>query len=225
MPTALVTGASRGVGAAIARVLADTHELILVGRDGAALDSVAADVGAAAVLRVDLTDHDALARAVAPIDELDALVHSAGIASTLRPVGDTRASEWRDLMEINVIAAAELTRLLLPGLRARRGHLVFLNSGAGQNVRADWTPYAASKFALRALADGIRAEEPGLRVTSIYPGRIDTDMQRGIVALEGRPYDASQFLSPETVALAVAQTIAAPPDANPTDLTLRPRGR
>ncbi|WP_440713533.1 SDR family oxidoreductase [Gordonia sp. FQ] len=225
MPTALVTGASRGVGAAIARVLADTHELILVGRDGTALDAVAADVGAAAVLRVDLTDHDALARAVAPIDELDALVHSAGIASALRPVGDTRASEWRDLMEINVIAAAELTRLLLPGLRARRGHLVFLNSGAGQNVRADWTPYAASKFALRALADGIRAEEPDLRVTSIYPGRIDTDMQRGIVALEGRPYDASQFLSPETVALAVAQTIAAPPDAHPTDLILRPRGR
>lgn len=222
--TALVTGAGRGIGAQVARVLAPTHDLILAGRHAGRLEAVADAVGGARILTVDLTDESALAEATAAVAELDALVHCAGIASSLRPVAATAVDEWRRLMDVNVIAAAELTRLVLPALRARNGHVVFLNSGAGQNVRAGWTPYAASKFALRALADGLRAEEPDLRVTSIYPGRVDTDMQRDIVAIEGREYDASKFLTPETVALAVAQAIAAPADAHPTDLTLRPRG-
>lgn len=191
-PTALITGASRGVGAQIARALAPTHRLILGGRPSAGLAELAAELGVAATLPVDLTEHRAVAAAVAPITALDVLVHSAGVAGTLDPVADTPAAQWRSLLEINVIAAAELTRLLLPALRARRGHVVFLNSGAGQHVRAGWTPYAASKFALRALADGLRAEEPRLRVTSIYPGRIDTDMQREIVAREGGVYDRAR---------------------------------
>ncbi len=221
--TALITGASRGVGAQIARALAPTHRLILGGRGpSAALDELAGELGAV-TLPVDLTEYEAVAAAVAPITELDVLVHSAGIASTLHPVAGTPVAQWRELMEVNVIAAAELTRLLLPALRTRRGHLIFLNSGAGQNVRAGWTPYAASKFALRALADGVRAEEAALRVTSIFPGRIDTDMQRAIVAREGDEYDAARFLSPETVAAAVRQAIATPADAHPTELTLRPR--
>lgn len=224
MPTALITGASRGVGAQIARALAGTHDLILGGRGSADLDALALELDGAVTFPVELTDYDAVAAMVETITELDVLVHCAGIASSLESVGDTPVDEWRALLEVNVVAAAELTRLLLPALRAsRNGHVVFLNSGAGQNVRANWTPYAASKFALRALADGLRAEEPRLRVTSIYPGRIDTDMQREIVALEGGVYDAARYLKPETVALAVAQAIATPADAHPTDVTLRPR--
>ena len=182
MPTALVTGASRGIGAHVARMLAPTHDLILAGRDTARLEAVAAELGGARTLAVDLTDSDSLIAAVDGIAELGALVHCAGIASSLQPIAETTTGEWRRLMDVNVIAAADLTRALLPALRAGSGHVVFLNSGAGQNVRAGWTPYAASKFALRALADGLRAEEPDLRVTSIYPGRVDTDMQRDIVA-------------------------------------------
>ncbi|MFZ2510268.1 MAG: SDR family oxidoreductase [Gordonia sp. (in: high G+C Gram-positive bacteria)] len=223
-PVALVTGASRGVGAAIARALAPTHDLILGGRGSSELDALATEFDGAVTLPVDLTDDDTLEAAVETITDLDVLVHSAGIASTLEMVADTPVEEWRALLDINVVAAAELTRLLLPALRVRRGHIVFLNSGAGQQVRPGWTPYAASKFALRALADGVRAEEPELRVTSIYPGRIDTDMQREIVAREGNRYDPARYLTPSTVATAVVQAIAAPADAHPTDLTLRPRG-
>lgn len=238
MPTALITGASRGLGAAIARALAPGHRLILCGRDAQLLTAVAQEtcvhetgaqetgaqeIGAVRTIAVDLTDHDALAAAVTGIGSLDVLVHCAGLASRLRPVGETTAEEWQQLFDINVTAPAELTRLLLPALRAAGGHVVFVNSGAGMNVRAGWTPYAASKFALRALADGLRAEEPGLRVTSIFPGRIDTDMQRGIVAREGAIYDPARYLSPDTVAAAVAQAIATPPDAHPTDIVLRPR--
>lgn len=223
MPTALVTGASRGIGAQVARTLAPTHDLILAGRDAARLDVVAADLGGARTVTVDLTDSGALATAVGEITELDALVHCAGIASSLQAITETTAAEWRRLMDVNVIAAAELTRLLLPALRAGDGHVVFLNSGAGQNVRAGWTPYAASKFALRALADGLRAEEPELRVTSIYPGRVDTDMQRAIVAAEGGTYDPSAHLSPDSVATAVRHALDSTPDAHPTEVVLRPR--
>ena len=223
--TALITGASRGVGAHVARALAPTHRLILGGRGSAELDAMALEFDGAVTMALDLTDYDAVAAAVETVTELDVLVHCAGLASSLEAVADTPVDEWRALMEINVIAVAELTRLLLPALRATgRGHIVVLNSGAGQNVRARWTPYAASKFALRALADGVRAEEPTVRVTSIFPGRIDTDMQRDIVAREGGEYQPSRYLKAETVAAAVAQAIAAPGDAHPTEITLRPRG-
>ncbi|MGB6243782.1 SDR family oxidoreductase [Gordonia sp. (in: high G+C Gram-positive bacteria)] len=223
MPTALITGASRGVGAEIAKALAPTHDLILGGRGSAELDALALAFDGAVTLPVDLTDYDAVATAVETITSLDVLVHSAGVASSLESVADTPPEEWRHVLDINVVAAAELTRLLLPALRAADGHIVFLNSGAGMNVRPNWTPYAASKFALRALADGIRAEEPSLRVTSIFPGRIDTDMQRDIVAREGGDYDPAKYLRPETVAAAVAAAVTTPADAHPTEVVLRPR--
>ena len=70
----------------------------------------------------------------------------------------------------------------------------------------------------------LRAEEPSLRVTAVFPGRIDTDMQRAIVAGEDRAYDPSQFLKPETVAAAVALAVHTPPDAHPTEIVLRPTG-
>ncbi|MDR2281069.1 MAG: SDR family oxidoreductase [Gordonia sp. (in: high G+C Gram-positive bacteria)] len=225
MPTALITGASRGVGAQIARTLAPTHDLLLGGRGSTELDSLALELDGAATFPVDLTDHESLEAATEAITSLDVLVHSAGVASSLESVADTPVDEWRYLLEVNLIAAAELTRLLLPALRAARGHVVFLNSGAGMRVNPGWTPYAASKFGLRALADGLRMEEPSLRVTSVFPGRIDTDMQRDIVAIEGADYDPSKFLKPETVAAAVAHAISTPPDAHPTDVVLRPTGR
>ena len=225
MPTALITGASRGVGAQIAHALAPTHDLLLGGRGSTELDSLAMELDGAATFPVDLTDHESLEAATEAITALDVLVHSAGVASSLESVADTPADEWRYLLEVNLIAAAELTRLLLPALRAAGGHVVFLNSGAGMRVNPGWTPYAASKFGLRALADGLRLEEPSLRVTSVFPGRIDTDMQRDIVAIEGAEYNPSKFLKPETVAAAVAHAVSTPPDAHPTDVVLRPTGR
>lgn len=225
MPTALITGASRGLGAAIARQLAPTHDLLLGGRESPELDALAIELDGASTFAVDLTDHDEVESAAEAISSLDVLVHNAGVGSSLMPVGETPAEEWRYLLEVNLIAAAELTRILLPALQEVGGHVVFLNSGAGQRVRPGWTPYAASKFGLRALADGLRAEEPGLRVTSVFPGRIDTDMQRDLVAIEGGEYDPSAFLKPETVAAAVVSAILTPADAHPTEIVLRPTGR
>ncbi|GAC54981.1 MULTISPECIES: SDR family oxidoreductase [Gordonia] len=225
MPTALITGASRGLGAQIARQLAPTHDLLLGGRPSPELDNLAIELDGASTFAVELTDYDEVAGAVEAINELDVLVHNAGVGSSLEHVADTPVEEWHHVLEINLVAVAELTRLLLPALRQAEGHVVFVNSGAGRNAKPRWAPYAASKFGLRALADSLRAEEPTLRVTSVYPGRIDTDMQRELVALEGRDYDASQFLRPESVAAAVVHAIQTPVDAHPQDIVLRPTGR
>ena len=75
-----------------------------------------------------------------------------------------------------------------------------MNSGAGLAARPGWGSYAASKFALRAFGDALRGEEPDLRVASVHPGRVDTDMQRGVVAHEGGTYDPSAYLRPDSVA-------------------------
>ncbi|MGH3585508.1 MAG: SDR family oxidoreductase, partial [Pseudonocardia sp.] len=172
---------------------------------------------------VELTDSAALAEAAGGIERLDVLVHSAGVG-LLGTVAETPASTWRRQFEINVIAVAELTRLLLPALRAAAGRVVLLNSGAGLTARAGWASYSASKFALRAFADALRAEESanGVRVTSVHPGRVDTEMQRGVVAQEGGAYHADTYLRPESVAGAVLLAVTAPDDAALTELVLRP---
>ena len=225
-PLALVTGASRGIGAAVAHALAPTHDLLLGGRDADALESLAADLPGAREWPVELTDPGAVADAVRGVERLDVLVHSAGIGQ-LGTIEDSPAEQWRRTFEINVVAVAELTRLLLPALRAARGQVVCINSGAGHTARPGWGSYAASKFALRAFADALRAEEAvhGVRVTSIHPGRTDTDMQRGVIAHEGGEYDVSRFLRPESVARAVLVAVTAPPDADVTELSIRPAPR
>lgn len=222
-PTALVTGGSRGLGAAIARELAPTHQLILGGRSAESLEPIVGEL-AAAPWPVDLTDYPAVADAVADIDRLDVLVHNAGVAD-LGTIADTSVDAWHRTLEANVVAVAELTRLLLPALRAANGHVVLINSGAGLRANAGWGAYAASKFALRAFADALRLEEPALRVTSIHPGRIDTDMQRAIVAAEGNEYDPDAFLTTRTVAQAVRSAVETPRDAHPTEIVLRPVAR
>lgn len=223
-PLALVTGASRGIGAAVAGALASSHDVLLGGRDPAALARQAQALPGAGPWPVELTDPVALAAATSGIDELDVLVHSAGIA-VLGTLAEAPIDTWRRTFEVNVFAVAELTRLLLPALRARRGHVVLINSGAGLRANPNWGAYAASKFALRAYADVLRTEEPDLRVTAVYPGRTATDMQREIRAREGDEYEPEQYLRPESVAAAVLAAVTAGPDAHMIEVNVRPTGR
>ncbi len=218
----MITGASRGIGAATARTLEAGHDLILVGRDADALASVARSCRSARVVTADLTTADGVSLVADGIATLDGLVHCAGVAELGR-IDESEAADWRRAFEINVLAVVELTRVLLPALRAARGHLVVINSGAGTTAKPGWGSYSASKFALRAVTDTLRSEEPALRVTSIHPGRVDTDMQRAIVAAEGGTYDPSAHLSPDSVATAVHHALDSTPDAHPTEVVLRPR--
>ncbi|CAN5488757.1 SDR family oxidoreductase [soil metagenome] len=221
MPTALITGASRGLGAAIATALAPTHTLLLAGRPSAELDAVAARHGAT-TWPMDLTDEESIEASSEVLAELDVLVHNAGVMYPGR-VGETSADEWRATFAVNFVGTVALTLALLPALRQAGGHVVFINSGSGRNVSAGMASYSASKFALRAFADSLRADEPALRVTSVYPGRIDTEMQQDLVAYHGGDYDPAKFLRPSTVATVVAQVVATPPDGDVHEVVLRPR--
>ena len=221
MPTAMITGASRGLGLAIAEALAPTHTLFLAGRPTAELDAVAERLGAT-TWPMDLTDYDGVAATIEPIVELDVLIHNAGVAYPGR-VGESSIEEWRATMEVNVLGAVGLTLPLLPALRAARGQVIFVNSGAGRSPSPGLASYTASKFALRGFADSLRADEPALRVTSVHPGRIATAMQEDLIAYEGRDYDPSQFLSVETVAAVTVDAINAPRDAHIHEVIVRPR--
>jgi NADP-dependent 3-hydroxy acid dehydrogenase YdfG len=221
MPTAFITGASGGIGAAIAAALAPTHSLLLAGRPSERLDAVANRLDAT-TFPLDLTDPDEIESACEIVDELDVLVHNAGLSIPGR-VGDSDVDEWRATFSVNVFGAVALTLALLPALRSARGQVIFINSGSGRKASPGMASYSASKFALRAFADSLREDEPGLRVTTVFPGRTDTEMQRDLVAFEGGDYDPTKFLRPDTVAAAVAHAVATPPDGHLHEIVLRPR--
>jgi NADP-dependent 3-hydroxy acid dehydrogenase YdfG len=149
MSTAFITGPAGGLGTAIADALAPTHTLFLGGRPSDRLDALAERLGAT-TWPLDLEDSDAIPAAVEPIDELDVLVHNAGAAFPGR-VAESTVDEWRVTMEVNVVGAVALTLALLPALHSARGHVVFINSGAGINASPGLASYTASKFALHGF--------------------------------------------------------------------------
>ncbi len=221
MPTALITGAGGGLGSAIADALAPSHTLLLAGRPSKRLDDVAGRFDAT-VVPLDMTDTDSLAAASGAVDELDVLVHNAGVAFP-DVLAESRVEDWRTTFEVNVIGVVALTHALLPALRRAQGQVIVVNSGAGLHVLAGMASYSASKFALRAFADSLRAEEPALRVTSVHPGRIGTEMQRRLSEFEGGDYDPANYLRPETVGRAIADIVATPPDGHVHEIILRQR--
>ncbi|SDD22659.1 SDR family oxidoreductase [Glycomyces harbinensis] len=220
--TILVTGAGRGLGRTLAQRLAGGGDAVVAhARTAAALDGVPHE----RALIADLSDPASLAGAVAAagIDRLDAVVHNAGVLN-VAAVGEETLEWWQRTLTVNVIAAAELTRLLLPALREARGHVLFLNSGAGLNAAPRLSSYAASKHALKALADSLRAEEQanGVRVTSFYPSHFDTDMQRGLRDQYGAEYDPERAMSTETVAKTIVDLLNPPADMVVNDLRAEP---
>jgi len=225
-PIALVTGASRGIGRAIALELGSTHHVLVGGRDEAAVDEVVALLPSAEPYTADLVA-DLTGNSLPALPErLDVLVHSAGVEDG-GTIGETDASVWRHVFEVNVFAVAALTRRALPALRASQGLVISINSGSGLTSGPGGGVYAGSKFALRALTDALREEERpnGVRVTSIHPGRVDTDMQRALVAREGHDYDAAYTITPEMVAATVRTAVDLPASGTIESLSIRPHRR
>lgn len=227
MPTHLITGAGSGIGAVLARRLLDRgDQVIALARDAGRAREIAAELPGASTLVADLAQPGrvswALSKQHLP-ERIDSLVHAAGVVD-LGTVADLAPSLWEQQLAVNLIAPAELTRLLLPVLRVSRGQVVFVNSGAGLHAHAGWSAYAASKHGLKALADALRAEESehSVRVTSIFPGRTATPMQERVHQQEGREYDPERFISPDAVATTILTALDLPRDAHLTDLTVRP---
>lgn len=227
MATHLITGAGSGIGEALAdRLTARGDELWLLVRDAGRATQLRARFPGAQTLVGDLADPARLSwafshQSVPP--QLDSLIHVAGIVE-LGPVSETPVATWQQQLNVNAVAPAELTRLMLPALRTARGHVVFVNSGAGLRVSPEWGSYAASKFAVRAIADALREEERanGVRVTTVYPGRTATPMQEKVHQQEGAAYDATRWIEPASVATTIVAALDLPRDAELTELTVRP---
>lgn len=227
----VITGASSGIGRAVALGLARQEAVLhVLGRNEAALTELARQArswgGEAHVHPVDLTEEGALRETAAALGArggIDVLIHSAGAVS-LAPVAEATMADFDLQYTLNVRVPFLLTQLLLPNLKRTRGQIVFINSGAGLSAHAAWSQYAASKHALKAVADALREEvkEDGVRVVSIYPGRTASPMQARVHELEGREYEPERFVQPESVAAMVLAALSLPPTAAVTDLSVRP---
>jgi len=228
--THLITGAGSGIGRLVAeRLYARGDRLILVARDAGRARELRAAFDGALTVVADLRHPEALAGAVDAVDlpdRIDAVVHSAGVLE-LGPVSALPLDAWTSQLAVNLIAPAELTRLVLPRVRAARGQVVFVNSGAGLNAHPGWAAYGATKHGLKALADALRGEEAehGVRVTSVYPGRTATPMQAEVHRQEGAEYEPERFIDPDSVATTIFAALDLPRDAVISDLSVRPGPR
>lgn len=226
----IVTGASSGIGRAIALNLAvEGAVLCLVGRNLQALEETKAIAQKSApkvtTYAADLTNDDELRQLkfVQGLGQVDALVHSAGVFK-MGKLENSAIADFDLQYRVNVRAPYLLTQALLPMLLASQGQIVFVNSSAGLNARANVGQYAASKFALKAIADSLREEvnAAGVRVLSIFPGRTASPMQAAIYQMEGRTYQSDNLLQPEDVAMTVVNALSLPRTAEVTDINIRP---
>ncbi|HZU79787.1 MAG TPA: SDR family oxidoreductase [Acidimicrobiales bacterium] len=213
MRTAIVTGASRGLGRALAHRLAPDWRLVLDARHGDALEVVTrelvADGAVVAGIAGDVTDPAHRAELVARAVELggvDLLVLNAGALgpSPLPRVEETDPSALAALFEVNVLAPLALVQLALPRLRAAGGTVVAVTSDAATEAYAGWAAYGASKAALEQLHHVLAVEEPALRVYRFDPGDMRTDMHQA--AFPGE--DISDRPEPDAAAGALARLVA-----------------
>ncbi|TFV81628.1 SDR family oxidoreductase [Microbacterium sp. dk485] len=227
MSVHLLTGAGSGIGSALAtRLQARGDDLVLVARSAARAAELPQRFPGARTVVADLAAPADLAAALARQElpaRLDSVIHVAGVVD-LGPVAEMPVALWTSQLNVNLVGPAELTRLLLPAVRAAHGQVLFVNSGAGLRAAPDWAAYAASKHGLKALADSLRAEEAphGVRVSSVFPGRTATAMQERVHEQEGRPYDPSAFIDPESVVTSMLTVLDLPRDAQIPELTIRP---
>ncbi len=229
--TAVVTGASSGVGRALA--LAFRREgmcVAMVGRSVKRLSETAAAGGNGAGCRIypaDLADDGSLRDLVERLERdlatVDILAHAAG-AIALGAVESQPAEEFDRQYRVNLRAPFLLTQALLPKLKRAGGQVVFINSSAGLAANANAAQYSATKHGLKALADSLRAEvnADGVRVISIFPGRISTPMQKAILESEGCSWHPERLMQPEDVAHVVVSSLTLPRTAEVTNLSVRP---
>lgn len=208
-PTAVVTGASRGIGRAIAIRLARDYDIVAAARSKPELETLAAEIekggGACRVIPIDLTDSDAIDATFTGIDA-HVLVNNAGIG-VLKPFMELTRAEWRRMVDLNFNALYDVTHAVLPSMLARRsGHVVIIGSVMGRTAGVGATCYAATKHAAMGFSECLMLEvrDAGVKVSIVNPASTATHFSERS--------DPSWMLAPEEVAEAVAQLIDTPPD-------------
>ena len=214
-PIAFITGASRGIGRAIALRFAPTHHIIAAARDARALAAVVRDVqaagGDASPVRLDLADGPAIGATITEAlqgRDVDVLVHNAGVG-VMKPLLELTPDEWAGMMDVNVNALYHVTRAVLPGMVARgRGHIVIIGSIAGRSAFVGGAGYATTKHAVLGFAESLMLEvrDAGVKVSVVSPGSVATEFGGG-----GGPRATSQLLA-DDVADAVLGVVNTPPE-------------
>jgi NADP-dependent 3-hydroxy acid dehydrogenase YdfG len=226
--SALVTGASRGIGEAIVREFRARDMLVhAVALDEPALHEMARDSGAIAH-GVDLRDAAALAAVVADLD-VDVVVNNAGILTELQSFAVSTAATIDALIDVNLRAALHVTNLVLPGMIERdRGHIFFMGSIAGKHPTPNTATYGATKAALHAFAEGLRCDLLGssIRVTVLMPGRVQTRLYDGIFGGHDKAtealYDDFDAIQPRDIATVITNALDLPPHVDLTTIEVLP---
>jgi NADP-dependent 3-hydroxy acid dehydrogenase YdfG len=230
MRTAVITGASSGIGAATARALAgEGYRTVLGARRIDRLEALAAEIGGTAIA-LDVADPDSVAAFVARVEHCDVLVNNAGGALGLESVGEADEEKWRQMYESNVLGTMRMSRALLPRLvESGDGHIVGVTSIAAFEAYRGGAGYMAAKHAQRAMLRALRLELLGrpVRITEIAPGMVETEFS--LVRFEGdeeaarRVYEGMEPLRAEDVAECIRWALAQPPHVNIDEIVVRPR--
>lgn len=231
--TAVVSGASSGIGAATARLLASKGaNVVLAARREDRLEALTAELGDAALpAPTDVTDPEAcdalVGRAVERFGRVDVLVNNAGLGF-FAPIAEGDPGHWRRMFDVNVLGVLYLTRAVLsPMLERGSGDVVFVSSLAGRRVpSASGAVYAATKHAVGAIAEGLRMDvvDKGLRVINVEPGLVRTEFPESSNPSAEEFYAAKDFppLEAEDIAAAIVYALEQPQRASVNEVVLRP---
>ena len=233
--TAVVTGASSGIGAATARALAEAgYHVVLTARRKDRIEALAAELPHAEAYALDVTDRAAVDAFAAGLDRCDVLVNNAGGALGAEPVATGDPADWRAMYEVNVLGVLHTTQALLPALTASGdGTVVVLSSTAGLATYEGGGGYVAAKHGAHVLAETLRLELCGqpVRVIEVAPGMVKTDefattRFRGDEAKAAKVYEGvAEPLSADDVADTITWAITRPSHVNIDLLVVRPRAQ
>lgn len=230
----LITGASSGIGEATARYLvAQGHRVVLGARRTERLQLLAealrADGGKVAYQALDVTRLDDMQRLVAfaevTFGPVDVIVNNAGVMP-LSPLSAIKVDEWDRMIDVNIRGVLHGIAAVLPGMEARgHGHVINVASIGGHAVSPTAAVYCATKYAVRAISDGLRQETDTIRVTVVSPGVVESELAETIsdaVARESMKAFRRIALSPDAIARAIGYAIEQPDDVDVSELIVRP---
>lgn len=227
MTTAFITGATSGIGRAIAVTLAEAgYDVYAVGRSKAALDELRAVSSRITPIGIDVTDRDALEAVVADLD-IDVLINNAGMIPPLGNFADMKVSDIDAALEVNLSSVILLTRMVVPQMRERgSGHILFTGSSAAHAAFPNVAVYSATKAAISGFAAALRADlsQHGIRVTEIVPGRVETQLYKDILDAKARAamYAGNVAVQPDDVARMVLALLDLPAWADVTRFDIMP---
>lgn len=235
--TALITGATSGIGEATARLLADhNYRLILCGRRKERLDNLKSDLGSktdVTVLSFDVRNKKEVSEAFQSLDEkwkqIDILINNAGNAHGLAPIQSGSVEDWDAMIDINVKGLLYVSHEVLPGMVERnQGHIINIGSIAGKEAYPNGNVYCASKFAVDAITKGMRMDlnAHGIKVTAIHPGLVETEFSlvrfKGDEERANTVYKGFEPLRPEDIADMILFALTRPPHVVMADLVVFP---